>query len=89
MSSPVMRAKMRCANVEPCGDGEVLKFHAVAKNAAYPEDGSDEDNSYARFSPSADLSINVQNPNLKGKIVAGDTFYVDFTRVEQPAAVAS
>ena len=76
---------MKCHNVEPAGDGELLRFHAVAKSDAYPQDGSDEDNSYARWSPSAELSINVQNPALKGKIAVGDTFYVDFTKVEAPA----
>jgi hypothetical protein len=79
MSSPVMRAKMKCSSVEPSGDGEILRFHAVAKSDGYPADGADENNSYARWSPSADLSINVQNPALKGKIKSGDSFYVDFT----------
>lgn len=74
-----MRAKMKCNSVEPSGDGEVLKFSAVSKSTAYPADGSDEDNSYARWTPSAELSINVQNSALKGKIAVGDKFYVDFT----------
>lgn len=81
MNTPLMRAKMRCHSVTPSGDGEILKFYAVSKNSAYPDDGSDEDNNYARWSPSAELSINIQNPNLKGKIANGDTFYVDFTPV--------
>lgn len=79
-----MRAKMKCSSVEPCGDGEILRFHAVSKCGGYPQDGSDEDNSYARWSPSASLEINVQNPALKGKIQPGDTFYVDFTKVVPP-----
>lgn len=74
-----MRAKLKCSSVTPSGDGEILKFHAVAKSDSYPADGSDENNSYARWSPSASLELNVQNPNLKGKIAEGDTFYVDFT----------
>ena len=78
----IMRAKMRCHSVEPCGDGEILRFGCVAKSSAYPEDGSDEDNSFARWSPDGDTRINVQNPALKGKIAVGDTFYVDFTKVE-------
>lgn len=76
-----MRAKMKCSVVEPCGEGEILRFHAVSRNDSYPNDGSDENNTYAKFSPSADLNINVQNPALKGKIAQGDTFYVDFTPV--------
>lgn len=79
----LMRAKLKCLAVTPSGDGESLKFNAVSKSTAYPADGSDEDNSYARYSPFAELSITIQNPALKGKIAVGDTFYVDFTPVSK------
>lgn len=58
---------------------ETLTMHAVAKNSAYPEDGSDEDNTFAKFSPGANLSINIANPVLWGKFTVGEKFYVDFT----------
>jgi len=82
-----MRAKLCCNSVSPQGEGEVLKFHAVSRSDSYPADGSDENNSYAKFSPSADLTINVQNPALKGKIKEGDAFYVDFTPAPKAAPV--
>lgn len=82
----IMRAKMRRHNVTPCGDGEILKFTAVSRSDSYPPDGEDENNTYARFSPSADLSINVQNPALKGAIKEGETFYVDFTPAPEKSA---
>ena len=47
---------------------EVLKFRAVAKNGSYPSDGSDEDNTYARFSPTASVEITIANPELIGKL---------------------
>lgn len=53
-------------------------MHAVCASK-YPEDGSDEDNTFAKFSPSANLSINIANPDLFGKFNVGDKFYVDFT----------
>lgn len=53
----------------------------VAKNGAYPEDGSDEDNTFAKFSPSGVLDMQIANPDLLGKFKVGDTFYVDFTPV--------
>lgn len=62
---------------------ETLTFAAVCKSTAYPEDGSDEDNSYARWSPSASLTITIANPNLWGKFKVGDKFYVDFTPAPQ------
>lgn len=57
---------------------ETLTMHAVAASK-YPEDGSDEDNTFAKFSPGATLSINIANPALFGKFKVGDTYYVDFT----------
>lgn len=58
-----------------------VKFAAVAAKK-YPDDGSDEDNTYARFSPSGELSLTIANPNLIGKVEPGQHFYIDFTPVE-------
>ena len=57
---------------------ETLNMHAVAANH-YPADGNDDDNTYAKWSPGANLSINIANPNLWDKFKVGDKFYVDFT----------
>jgi hypothetical protein len=80
-STPSMRAKLRVTSVEPRGDQERLTFCGVSRSSQYPEDGSDEDNTYAKFSPSVELGITIANPNLVGKFKVGDTFYVDFTPV--------
>lgn len=74
-----MRAKMRLNHVEkyPYGN-EKLSFTAVCK-PQYDPTGTDEDNTFAHFSPSADCSITIANPNLWGKFVAGEKYYVDFT----------
>lgn len=83
-----MRAKLRVGAVLPLPNGaggvaqERLSFHGVAKSGSYPEDGSDEDNTYAKFSPSAVLDIVIANPALIGKFTVGETFYVDFTPAE-------
>ena len=79
---PVMRAKMQVNSITPYGTPvtqETLSMNCVAKSGAYPADGSDEDNSFARWSPSGSLSISIQNPNLFGKFTVGQKFYVDFT----------
>lgn len=81
-----MRAKMRITGITKYPEEgpvtqEALQFHAVAKDGPYPSDGSDEDNSYARFSPAGSLSLTVANPALIGKFNVGDTFYLDFTPV--------
>lgn len=57
---------------------EGLTMHAVCATK-YEGEGADEDNTYARYSPSANLTINIANPDLFGKFKVGDKFYVDFT----------
>lgn len=57
---------------------ETLSMHAVSASK-YDASGLDEDNTYAKMSPGANLSINIANPALFGKFAVGDKFYVDFT----------
>lgn len=82
-----MRAKMEVINVEELKHGsdggkshERLSFRAVPRSNGYPADGSDEDNTYAKWSPQADLSITVANPALFGQFERGQKYYVDFTQ---------
>lgn len=76
---PTMRAKMQVQFVTRHSQSEQLQMIAVPKSSAYPEDGADEDNTYARWSPQGQLSLTVANPALFGKFNPGDKFYVDFT----------
>jgi hypothetical protein len=77
---PAMRAKMRLDQVEKFEGSELLKFSAVCASG-YPADGSDENNSYAKWTPSAALSMSVTNPALHAKFTAGEEYYLDFTKV--------
>lgn len=77
-----MRAKMRVASVTKYGEptSQVnLTFAAVGKSTGYPADGSDEDNTFARYTPNASLQMSIQNPALLDKFEEGQKFYVDFT----------
>lgn len=77
-----MRAKMRITKVEKLSEThEKLSFAAVAKSGGYPEDGSDEDNTFAKFSPDGALSLTIANPALLGAFKEGEAYYLDFTRV--------
>lgn len=83
--STSMRAKVKVTGIVPNGDpvvSENLTFSFPAKSGAYPADGSDEDQQFAKFSPSGSLSLTVANPALLGKFTVGDTFYLDFVPVE-------
>lgn len=79
-----MRAKVRVGSVLPMPSGDMvmserLTFHGVARHDGYPADGSDENNTFAKFSPSVLVDMVVANPALFGQFKPGDTFYVDFT----------
>ena len=86
MSTP-MRAKFSVSSVDRVvgADGTVsaerVKFSAVSKSGSYPADGSDENNTFAKWTPSASCDVYITNPELHGKYAPGQTFYVDFTPV--------
>lgn len=81
-----MRAKMKVTKVteHPEKQGstpsEDVEFIAVGPDEGYPEDGSDENNTFAKWTPSADLKMSIMNPALFGKHKVGDEFYLDFTK---------
>lgn len=80
--SAVMRAKMVVDGVSSSTSQETLSLRAVCKSdGPYPADGSDENNSFALWTPSAQVSMSITNPALHGKFKVGDAFYVDFTPV--------
>jgi hypothetical protein len=85
-----MRAKLQLATVTKTeGPQEILKFHGVCKDGGYPADGSDEDNTFAKWSPSIELTMVVANPALHGAYQPGQKFYVDFTPVESAATAGA
>ena len=78
-----MRAKMRLNHIDQRNlpSQETLHFNPVSKSSSYPEDGSDENNTYAKYSPSGLLQLTVANPALIGKFTVGEEYYLDFTKV--------
>jgi hypothetical protein len=89
----VMRAKMQVGFVaehfygakgedgKPTKSQETLTMQAVCASK-YPEDGLDEDNTFAKFSPSASFSITIANPALFGAFKVGEKYYLDFSKAE-------
>jgi len=78
---PVMRAKMKVTSVEELDQGENLHLAAVSKPEGYDSEGNDENNTFAKFTPSASAEMYINNPELKGKFKPDQEFYVDFTEV--------
>lgn len=80
-----MRAKMKVESVQVFEGCEILRMCAVCKSGGYPSDGSDEDNTFAKFTPGATLEMHISNEALHGKFKPGQKFYLDFTEAEQSA----
>ena len=87
-NNTTMRAKFTITTITRHSYGETLKMTPVCKSGSYPADGSDEDNTFAKFSPSGSLELTIANPALIGTFNPGDTYYLDFTKVEpkEPSA---
>lgn len=80
--SVLMRAKMQVNKVERFAGQDKITCNAVCRSSPYPDDGADEDNTYAKFSPSGLLELTIANPALVGKIEPGQKFYLDFTAAD-------
>jgi hypothetical protein len=80
--SVFMRAKMQVSKVERHQGQDRITCNAVAKAGSYPADGTDDDNTYAKFSPQGELTLTIANPALLGQIEPGTKFYLDFTKAE-------
>lgn len=74
-----VRAKFRCTSVEnfaPAGT-EGLR---VIRFAAQYDDSIPEDQRYAKYTPSGELRLTVDNPNVTFE--PGKHYYLDFTPVD-------
>lgn len=88
-----VRAKFVVSNVTPYRNDENSpthlehwEFFAVGGDKVqhgYPSDGSDEDNTFARWTPNAHLTMDVQNPALFGTLKVGQKYYVDLVLAEE------
>lgn len=83
-----MRAKVEVTSVNShehpeTGEkvAESLLFTPVSKKEGYGNDGLDENNTFAKFTPGGEFRLAVTNPALWGKFEAGQEYYVDFTKV--------
>ncbi len=71
-----MRAKMQIQSILKNGYAEVVSMSAV-----YGGSTNDEDNSFAKTTPSGKIELTIANKELQGVYQPNDTFYVDFTPV--------
>lgn len=78
-----MKAKFEVKEVTENEDGsENLSMRAVSEQP-FDAEGVSDDNSFARYTPSGELTMLVNNPNLKGKIVVGEKYYLTFEKADK------
>lgn len=77
--NPLMRAKMQVQGVNPTSETSQDVFLTAVSEQPFGPNGESEDNTFARWTPCATLNLTINNPDLMGKLKAGQKFYVDFT----------
>lgn len=78
-----MIAKLKITNIKKYEDvqQEDITFRAIGRSDIYPDDGLDENNTYATWTPTADLNMVITNPSLINKFSVDDEFYVSFSKI--------
>jgi hypothetical protein len=79
METPTLRCKMRVSEVLCVKDADgSTNQERVRLNAVYGDAGT-ENAQWSKWTPSADFTIYINNPDAMGKLSSGHEFYVDFT----------
>lgn len=73
-----MRAKMQVQSITIQSYAEIVSMSAI-----YGGSTNDEDNSFAKTTPSGKIELTIANKELHGVYKPGDLFYVDFTPVQK------
>lgn len=71
-----MQAKLKVQYVLSSGNSEVLIMAPVTT-------GSEENKSFAKWTPWGKLELGISNPNLLGTFNPGDEYLVNFTKVTE------
>lgn len=82
------RAKMQVLSIVPYAPDqgrhqEEVHFSAVCGNVKFGPNGENEDNSYARWTPTGSMKLAITNPNLYGAFKEGKRYYVDITEAHE------
>lgn len=78
----VMRAKMRLVAEKIYADTAATGAKVYTFQAQYSN--SPEDNSYSKYTPSAQFEMTIDNPVVQAALKLGEVYYVDFTPASFP-----
>lgn len=74
-----IRAKIQISSVFPTSyGGESINAHGI-----YGESTNAEDNTFSKATPSLNLQMYVDNPDVLGKLKQGKKYYIDFTEAPE------
>ena len=73
-----MVAKFKVTKVESHSGNKTIKMMAISEKP-FDADGNSDDNSFARWTPSGELTMTIQNPALFGAFQEGKKFYLNFS----------
>jgi hypothetical protein len=79
VQNPVLRCKMRVREVTRSMRADnTIDYELVSLGAVSGPDGTDNAK-WAKYTPSADFKIQINNPAAFGTLSKGHEFFVDFT----------
>jgi hypothetical protein len=78
----MMRAMMEVRSVEKNSETQQTVTMAAVSSKPYGKDGESEENTFARYTPMANLTMSITNPAFMGKLQQGQKLFVDFSLVE-------
>jgi len=76
------RAKFVVQEVRNHAENHQLVILQAVTDKPFDAAGKSEDNDFARWTPSGTLDITITNPDLVGKFVAGQKYYLDVIPAE-------
>ncbi len=86
---PMLRCKMRVSEVLHTKDADgSTSQERVKLSAVYGKEGT-ENAQWSKWTPGAEFSIHINNPEAMGKLSKGHEFFVDFTPAEAPVEAAA
>lgn len=71
-----IKAKMKCESVLKTEFGEEVKLTAVSS-------GSEENKTFSKYTPSANHSMTITNPDALGAFAPGKSYYLTFEEAPQ------
>lgn len=76
--APVLRCKMRVAKVTHSMDHDgKTEQEEVVLQAVYGREGT-KNSEWSKYTPAANFTISINNPNAFGKLSRGQFFFCDF-----------